>query len=313
MDAAKSASSNKGKAASTPAEYKQNQCAAMGIGMGPRIHEVCPFSAVNHSYASTGSSALEAAIATAYKQVFGNIGISDSQRLTSLEAFLCDGRINVQGFMGGLVKSDLYKQKFFHAVSPMRGIELTTKHLLGRPPVSQQEISAGIQLIADQGFDAFVDSLTHSEEYLETFGTDTVPYLRGFKSEARAACSTFVGMADITPANASSEHAMYTGPSAGEASHHGPQRSFAAGCGASRRQRSCVASPTPMPSSNPRNAAYRRMYGGKFNYGRYLIHCCLQRSRSVNGRRGNPPAFLCELHLPGLREYLCSLQMILVL
>ena len=123
--------------------------------------------------------ALETAIAAAYKQVFGNIGISDSQRLTSLEAFLCDGRINVQGFMGGLVKSDLYKQKFFHAVSPMRGIELTTKHLLGRPPVSQQEISAGIQLIADQGFDAFVDSLTHSEEYLETFGTDTAWVLSG--------------------------------------------------------------------------------------------------------------------------------------
>ena len=116
--------------------------------------------------------------------MFGNIGISDNQRLVSLEAFLCDGRINVQGFMAGLVKSELYKNKFFHAVSPMRGIELTTKHLLGRPPINQKEVSAGIQLIAEQGFDSFVDSLVRSEEYLETFGTDTVPYLRGFKSEA---------------------------------------------------------------------------------------------------------------------------------
>ena len=166
-----------GKAASTPAECKQNQCAAMGIGMGPRIHEECPYSAINHSYASTGSQALEAAITAGYKQVFGNIGISDNQRLVSLEAFLCDGRINVQGFMAGLVKSELYKNKFFHAVSPMRGIELTTKHLLGRPPINQKEVSAGIQLIAAEGFDAFVDSLVRSEEYLETFGTDTVPYL----------------------------------------------------------------------------------------------------------------------------------------
>ena len=102
--------------------------------------------------------------------------------------------------MAGLVKSELYKNKFFHAVSPMRGIELTTKHLLGRPPINQKEVSAGIQLIAAEGFDAFVDSLVRSEEYLETFGTDTVPYLRGFKSEARASCSTFVGMAEITPA-----------------------------------------------------------------------------------------------------------------
>jgi len=264
--ATKSASSNAGKAASSNAEYKQNQCASMGIGMGPRIHEVCPFGAVNHSYAATGSSALETAIAAAYKQVFGNIGISDSQRLTSLEAFLCDGRINVQGFMGGLVKSDLYKQKFFHAVSPMRGIELTTKHLLGRPPVSQQEISAGIQLIADQGFDAFVDSLTHSEEYLETFGTDTVPYLRGFKSEARAACSTFVGMADLTPANASAEHVMYTGPLLVKRLTK-DLSTFAAGGGAFSGDGAGFSYTNAV--KNARNSAYRRMYGGKFNYGSY--------------------------------------------
>ena len=38
------------------------------------------------------------------------------------------------------------------------------KHLLGRPPISQAEISTAIQLIADQGFDAFVDSLVHCED-----------------------------------------------------------------------------------------------------------------------------------------------------
>ena len=168
--------------------------------------------------------------------------------------------------MGGLVKSDLYKQKFFHAVSPMRGIELTTKHLLGRPPVSQQEISAGIQLIADQGFDAFVDSLTHSEEYLETFGTDTVPYLRGFKSEARAACSTFVGMADITPANASAEHVMYSGPLLVKRLTK-DLSGFAAGGGAFSGDGSGFSYTNAV--KNARNSAHRRMYGGKFNYGAY--------------------------------------------
>ena len=267
VDATKSASSNKRKAASTPAEYKQNQCAAMGIGMGPRIHEECPFSAINHSYASTGSQALEAAITAGYKQVFGNIGISDNQRLVSLEAFLCDGRINVQGFMAGLVKSELYKNKFFHAVSPMRGIELTTKHLLGRPPIDQKEVSAGIQLIAEEGFDAFVDSLVRSEEYLETFGTDTVPYLRGFKSEARASCSTFVGMAEITPANASSENAMYTGPSLVKRFSMDLNSFAAAAVYSDDSDRGGFSYTNAV--SNPRNAAYRRMYGGKFNYGRF--------------------------------------------
>ena len=112
-DAAKGSASNRGKAAATPAEFKENQCGAMGIGAGPRIHEICPFSAVNHSYAATGETALTSAISAAYKQVFGNIGITDSQRLSSLEAYLRDGRITTRDFMAGLVKSELYKQKFF--------------------------------------------------------------------------------------------------------------------------------------------------------------------------------------------------------
>ena len=262
-DAAKGSAKNRGKAASSPAEYKENQCGSMGIGSGPRIHEVCPFSAVNHSYAATGEEALSSAISAAYKQVFGNIGITANQRLSSLEAYLRDGRITTRDFMAGLVKSELYKQKFFFPVSPMRGVELTIKHLLGRPPVSQQEVGAAIKAIADDGFDAFVDHLVRSEEYLETFGTDTVPYLRAFKSEARAYCSTFVSMVELSPANASAENVMYSGPLL-----------------VKRLAKSTVGVSTIDPSlfdtsvefsytnavGNSRNPAFRRMYGGKFAY-----------------------------------------------
>ena len=262
-DAAKGSAENRGKAASSPAEYKENQCGSMGIGSGPRIHEVCPFSAVNHSYAATGEEALSSAISAAYKQVFGNIGITDNQRLSSLEAYLRDGRITTRDFMAGLVKSELYKQKFFFPVSPMRGVELTIKHLLGRPPVSQQEVGAAIKAIADDGFDAFVDHLVRSEEYLETFGTDTVPYLRAFKSEARAYCSTFVSMVELSPANASAENVMYSGPLL-----------------VKRLTKSTVSVSAIDPSlfdtsvefsytnavKNNRNPAFRRMYGGKFAY-----------------------------------------------
>lgn len=262
-DAAKGSASNRGKAAASPAEFKENQCGSMGIGAGPRLHEICPFSSVNHSYAATGEAALSNAITAAYKQVFGNIGIMDNQRLSSLEAYLRDGRITTRDFMAGLVKSDLYKQKFYFPVSPMRGVELTIKHLLGRPPVSQQEVGAAIKTIADDGFDAFVDHLVRSEEYLETFGTDTVPYLRAFKSEARAYCSTFVSMAELTPANASSENVMYSGPLL-------VKRLVKAGA-------SVVAiDPGAFDTSvefsytnavgNSQNPAFRRIYGGKFAY-----------------------------------------------
>ena len=207
-DAKRSSRLNRGKAADTVAEYKENLCGSMAIGIGPRIHEECPYSPVNHSYAATGETALQDTINTSYKRVFGNVGITDNQRLASLEAELRDGRLKVRDFVAGLAKSELYKNKFFHAVSPIRGIELTLKHLLGRPPITQAEVATYIKLIAAEGFDSFIDKIVTSGEYIETFGLDTVPYFRAFKSEARAYCSTFVGMAEVTPANASSDNAL---------------------------------------------------------------------------------------------------------
>ena len=101
----------------------------------------------------------------------------------------------------------------------------------------------------------------HSEEYLETFGTDTVPHLCGFKSEARAACTTFVGMADLTPVNCSSENIMYSGSLL------------------IKRLNTDLSIFNVAPDSvdggdfcytkavkNASNSAYRRIYGGKFNY-----------------------------------------------
>ncbi len=262
-DAAKGSASNRGKAAASPAEFKENQCGSMGIGAGPRLHEICPFSSVNHSYAATGEAALSHAITAAYKQVFGNIGITDNQRLSSLEAYLRDGRITTRDFMAGLVKSDLYKQKFYFPVSPMRGVELTIKHLLGRPPVSQQEVGAAIKTIADDGFDAFVDHVVRSEEYLETFGTDTVPYLRAFKSEARAYSSTFVSMAELTPANASSENVMYSGPLLVKRLVKSVASMVSIDPGAFDTS---VEFSYTNAVGNSRNPAFRRMFGGKFAY-----------------------------------------------
>ena len=192
-------------AATTIAQYKHDICSNLGIGIGPRHHEECPFSSVNDQYAATGSEALEATIAAAYKQVFGNLGPTESQRCAELESQLRNGDITVRDFVAGLAKSDLYKQNYFSKVSPIRGIELNLKHLLGRPPVNQAEVSACISLIAEHGFDALIDKLTQSGEYLEVFGTDTVPYSRAFKSEAGFYCSTFVNMGEVCTGNAASD------------------------------------------------------------------------------------------------------------
>lgn len=195
----------KGLVGKTPLEYKENLCRASGIGIGPRLHSECPFSAVADEFASTGSEALTATIAAAYRQVFGNLGPTENQRCTELESQLMNGDISVRDFVAGLAKSDLYKQNYFFRVSPIRGIELNFKHLLGRPPLNQAEVSAAITVIAEHGFDGLVEHLTRSGEYLEVFGTDTVPYLRAWTSAAGAYCSTFVNLGRVTPGNAASD------------------------------------------------------------------------------------------------------------
>jgi phycocyanin-associated rod linker protein len=189
----------------TVEKFKENQCKSMGIGIGPRHHGECPFGVTAEEYASTGNNALETAISSAYKQVFGNANPTDNQRCKEHESALRDGRIKIKDFVTGLVKSEFYKQNYYHKVSPIRGIEHNFKHLLGRPPIDQSEISSSIKLIADQGYDVFINKLTSSGEYLEVFGTDTVPYDRAWKSEAGFYCSTFVNMCSVSTGNASSD------------------------------------------------------------------------------------------------------------
>jgi phycocyanin-associated rod linker protein len=189
----------------TVEKFKENQCKSMGIGIGPRHHGECPFGVTAEEYASTGNNALETAISSSYKQVFGNANPTDNQRCKEHESALRDGRITIKEFVTGLVKSEFYKQNYYHNVSPIRGIEHNFKHLLGRPPIDQSEISSSIKLIADQGYDVFINKLTSSGEYLEVFGTDTVPYDRAWKSEAGFYCSTFVNMCSVSTGNASSD------------------------------------------------------------------------------------------------------------
>ena len=60
--------------------------------------------------------------------------------------------------MARLMKSELYKKKFFHAVSLILGVELTMKHLL----VVSDQLGRDQRRHSDhcdQGFDGFVDGL----------------------------------------------------------------------------------------------------------------------------------------------------------
>lgn len=126
---------------------------------------------------------LQIVIRAIYRQVLGNIHLMESQRLISAESLLRDGDITVKGFVRAVAQSELYRSLFFENASPYRFIELNFKHLLGRAPADQTEVSEHVQTYNSQGYEADINSYLDSDEYSSSFGENIVPYCRGSQSQ----------------------------------------------------------------------------------------------------------------------------------
>ena len=184
-------------AALTNADFLRASCAEMKLGVGPRDHHECPHRVTFNYYSASDSATLQEAIHATYRHLHGNCYVMDNERASELESQLSNGSLNIREFVRALVKRDFYKDRFFSAVAPFRGIELAYKHLLGRPPLSEQEVAAAISLQAEHGYDAMVDSLIDSAEYTEVFGAATVPYSRAWTSASGMPMINFVRMAAL--------------------------------------------------------------------------------------------------------------------
>lgn len=117
-------------------------------------------------------------IRAAYRQVFGNRYLMELDVQPSIEALFINGDLTVQGLVTALAQSNTYRRLYLETNSPYRFVELNFKHLLGRPPRNQAEISEHVRLLSDEGFEAEIASYTYSDEYLNNFGVDAVPYAR---------------------------------------------------------------------------------------------------------------------------------------
>ena len=121
---------------------------------------------------------LQTVIRAVYRQVLGNAHLMDSERLIEEESQFRNGKINVQEFVARVAQSDLYRDLFFSSASQYRVVEMNCKHLLGRAPKDQAEVSEHVQRYVNEGFEADIASYVFSDEYSNTFGSDTVPYAR---------------------------------------------------------------------------------------------------------------------------------------
>ncbi|MCA1903718.1 MAG: photosystem I reaction center subunit XII [Cyanobacteria bacterium M5B4] len=127
---------------------------------------------------------LQTIIRGVYKHVLGNPHIMESERLLTAESQLCNRSISVKEFVRLVAKSDFYKSRYFESCAPYRFVELNFRHLLGRAPQDQREVSEHIVRCVAEGYDAEIDSYIDSEEYQNAFGENTVPFDRGTSTEA---------------------------------------------------------------------------------------------------------------------------------
>ena len=141
--------------------------------------------------ANASEAEIELVIQAVYRQVLGNAHVMESERLTVPESRLKRGEISVREFVRQVALSPLYARLFAESCSRTRTIELNFKHLLGRAPSDYAELSWHGHIYDQGGFEAEIDSYLESDEYLNVFGNDTVPYARGYTTTADQNVSAF--------------------------------------------------------------------------------------------------------------------------
>ncbi|AFY77430.1 MAG: phycobilisome rod-core linker polypeptide [Hydrococcus sp. C42_A2020_068] len=115
-------------------------------------------------------------IEAAYRQIFFHAFKWDREPF--LESQLRNGQITVRDFIRGLLLSKTFYNSFYEKNSNYRFVEQCVQRVLGRDVYNQREKIAWSIVVATKGIKGLVDQLLNSDEYLENFGYDTVPYQR---------------------------------------------------------------------------------------------------------------------------------------
>lgn len=122
------------------------------------------------------SGDMDTLIEAAYRQIFFHAFAWD--REPALESQLRNGQSTVRDFIRGLLLSKTFRNSFYEKNSNYRFVEQCVQRVLGRDVYSEREKIAWSIVVATKGITGFVDQLLNSDEYLNNFGYNTVPYQR---------------------------------------------------------------------------------------------------------------------------------------
>lgn len=123
-------------------------------------------------------SEMDELIEAAYRQVYHEQQMLRSNRQRELESQLRNGQITVRDFIQGLILADSFRRRNYEVNNNYRFVQMCVQRILGRDVYQEQEKLAWSIVLATKGLQGFVDTLLDSEEYLDNFGYDTVPYQR---------------------------------------------------------------------------------------------------------------------------------------
>lgn len=115
-------------------------------------------------------------INAAYTQIFFYCFEADKEPF--LESQLRNSQITVRDFIRGLMLSDTFLRNYYAKNSNYRFVEQCIQRALGRDPYNEREKIAWSIKIGTKGVAGFIDELLDSDEYMENFGYDIVPYYR---------------------------------------------------------------------------------------------------------------------------------------
>nr|YP_009397402.1 phycobilisome rod-core linker polypeptide [Dasyclonium flaccidum]ARW66588.1 phycobilisome rod-core linker polypeptide [Dasyclonium flaccidum] len=124
------------------------------------------------------STEMDEIIWAAYRQIFSEHQTLSSTRQPFLESQLRFNQIKVKDFIKSLALSHQFRLLNYDVNNNYRFVEMCIQRILGRDVYNQREKLAFSIIIGSKGLKVFIDMLINSDEYLENFGDNIVPYQR---------------------------------------------------------------------------------------------------------------------------------------
>ncbi|MEB3209071.1 MAG: phycobilisome rod-core linker polypeptide [Synechococcus sp.] len=147
---------------------------------------------------TSSESQVQEALESVYKQLLNRVPFT-AERLGDAESQFRNQQLTVAELVSQIAGSDLFQQRL-NRMAPLRAASAAYLALLGRA-AQPQEVSRFLASRAKGGQQSAIDALLNSQEYADTFGQDTVPYLRGLASVAGIPLGTVNRTAELYGGN----------------------------------------------------------------------------------------------------------------